>query len=122
MGMSKLKCVKGLISGHHFDREVLPLCVRWSLRYKLSLRDLVEVMAERELAHTTIMRWIQRYVREFEKGLGLLCTQSKGALPSASLWTAMRHRTGRCVNCQARTRHGFTGSAKTNSPLVNYVS
>ena len=39
------------------------------LRYKLSFRDLVEMMAERglSLAHTTIMRWIQRYVPEFEK-------------------------------------------------------
>jgi transposase-like protein len=39
------------------------------LRYKLSFRDLVEMMAERGLpvAHTTIMRWIQRYVPEFEK-------------------------------------------------------
>jgi transposase-like protein len=43
--------------------------VRWYLRYKLSLRDLVEMMAERglHLAHTTIMRWVQRYVPEFEK-------------------------------------------------------
>jgi transposase-like protein len=40
-----------------------------SLQDKLSLRDLVEMMAERglELAHTTIMRWVQRYVPEFEK-------------------------------------------------------
>ena len=45
------------------------LCVRWYLRFKLSFRDLVEMMAERgiDLAHTTIMRWIQRYVPEFEK-------------------------------------------------------
>ena len=37
--------------------------------YKLSSRDLVEMMAERgiELAHTTILRWVQRYVPEFEK-------------------------------------------------------
>jgi len=44
-------------------------CVRWYLRFKLSLRDLVEMMAERGLsiAHTTIMRWVQRYAREFEK-------------------------------------------------------
>ena len=44
-------------------------CVRWYLRFKLSLRDLVEMMAERGLsiAHTTIMRWVQRYAPEFEK-------------------------------------------------------
>ncbi|TDX62097.1 DDE superfamily endonuclease [Methylosinus sp. sav-2] len=52
-----------------FDRENIVLCVRWYLRYKLSFRDLVEMMAERGLllAHTTIMRWVQRYVPEFEK-------------------------------------------------------
>ena len=56
-----------MFAGRHFDREVL--CVRWYLRYKLSLRDLVEMMAERglELAHTTIMRWVQRYGPEFER-------------------------------------------------------
>src|SRR6202453_2806320 len=58
-----------LFKGRHFDREIIVLCVRWYLRYKLSFRDLVEMMAERglSLAHTTIMRWIQRYAPEFEK-------------------------------------------------------
>jgi transposase-like protein len=53
----------------HFDREIIILCVRWYLRFKLSFRDLVEMMAERgiSLSHTTIMRWIARYVPEFEK-------------------------------------------------------
>jgi transposase-like protein len=47
------------------------LCVRWYLRVKvkLSSRDLVQMMAERGVAltHTTILRWVQRYVPEFEK-------------------------------------------------------
>jgi transposase-like protein len=38
-----------LFAGRHFDREVIILCVRLYLRYKLSLRDLVEMMAERGL-------------------------------------------------------------------------
>jgi transposase-like protein len=52
-----------------FDREIIILCVRWYLRYKLSLRDLVEMMAERglSLAHTTILRWVRRYTPEFVK-------------------------------------------------------
>jgi hypothetical protein len=35
--------------------------VRWYLRYKLSYRDLVEMMAERGLAlsHTTTLRWVR---------------------------------------------------------------
>ena len=67
--MGKLKAVAELFEGRHFDREVIILCVRWYLRFKLSLRDLVEMMAERGLsmAHTTIMRWVQRYAPEFEK-------------------------------------------------------
>ena len=67
--MSKVKAVAELFEGRHFDREVIILCVRWYLRFKLSLRDLVEMMAERGLsmAHTTIMRWVQRYAPEFEK-------------------------------------------------------
>jgi transposase-like protein len=58
-----------LFKGRHFDREIVILCVRWYLRYKLSFRDLVEMMAERgiSVAHTTIMRWTQHYVPEFEK-------------------------------------------------------
>jgi len=45
------------------------LSVRRYLRFKLSSRDLVEMMAERGLlmAHTTIMRWVHHYVPEFER-------------------------------------------------------
>ncbi|HEY0909276.1 MAG TPA: IS6 family transposase [Bradyrhizobium sp.] len=58
-----------MFEGRHFDREVIVLCVRWYLRFKLSFRDLVEMMAERglSLAHTTIMRWVQHYTPEFER-------------------------------------------------------
>jgi transposase-like protein len=45
--MSKLKSLDKLFDGRHFDREIFVLRVRWYLRYKLSLRDLVEMMAER---------------------------------------------------------------------------
>jgi len=58
-----------LFKGRHFDQEIIVLCVRWYLSFKLSSRDLVRMMAERRvvLAHTTILRWVQRYVPEFEK-------------------------------------------------------
>ncbi|WP_429496233.1 IS6 family transposase [Paraburkholderia youngii] len=67
--MSKLKRLDKLFAVRHFDRDVIILCVRWYLRYKLSLRDLVEVMAERglSLAHTTILRWVRRFAPEFVK-------------------------------------------------------
>jgi transposase-like protein len=58
-----------LFRGRHFDQEIIVLCVRWYLTFKLSSRDLVQMMAERGIAitHTTILRWVQRYVPEFEK-------------------------------------------------------
>src|ERR1039458_9955231 len=67
--MSELRGMKDLFAGRHFDRDVIILCVRWYLCYKLSFRDLVEMMAERglHLSHTTIMRWVQRYAPEFER-------------------------------------------------------
>jgi transposase-like protein len=67
--MNKLRGMKDLFAGRHFDRDVIILCVRCYLCYKLSFRDLVEMMAERglHLSHTTIMRWVQWYAPEFEK-------------------------------------------------------
>jgi transposase-like protein len=58
-----------LFQGRHFDRSVIILCVRRYLTYRLGYRDLVEMTAERgvDVSHTTILRWVQRYVPEFEK-------------------------------------------------------
>src|SRR5215204_1598230 len=58
-----------LFSGRHFDCAIIILCVRWYITYKLSYRDLVEMMAERGvgISHTTVLRWVQCYVPEFEK-------------------------------------------------------
>ncbi|BCL77656.1 hypothetical protein ccbrp13_01210 [Ktedonobacteria bacterium brp13] len=53
----------------HFEAEIILLCVRWYVRYALNYRDLEEMMLERGLHvdHTTIYRWVQRYVPELEK-------------------------------------------------------
>jgi len=66
---TRMLSMDDLFKGRQFDREIIILCVGWYLRFKLSFRDLVEIMAECgiSLAHTTIMRWIARYVPEFEK-------------------------------------------------------
>jgi transposase-like protein len=55
-----------------FQSETIELCVRWYLTYRLSYRDLVEMMAERgvTVSHSTILRWVQRYVPEFEQRRG----------------------------------------------------
>jgi transposase-like protein len=71
-------CSDQLFKGRQFEREIIILCVRWYLRFKLSFRDLVEMMAERgvSLAHTTIMRWVQRFVPEFERRWNRFARQS----------------------------------------------
>jgi transposase-like protein len=45
-----------MFEGRLFGQEAIILCVRWYPQFKLSYRDLVEMMAERglSLAHTTI--------------------------------------------------------------------
>jgi transposase-like protein len=52
-----------------FPPEIIQLCVRWYLTYRLSYRDLVAMMAERGVivSHSTILRLAQRYIPEFEK-------------------------------------------------------
>jgi transposase-like protein len=67
--MGEPTSARELFKGRHFDHEIIVLCVRWYLTFKLSSRDLVQMMAERGivLAHTTILRWVQRYVPDFEK-------------------------------------------------------
>ena len=67
--MSRFDPVEELFAGRHFDAEIVVLCVRWYLSFKLSYRDLVSMMSERgvNLAHTTILRWVQHYTPEFEK-------------------------------------------------------
>jgi transposase-like protein len=67
--MSQFVPVEELFKGRHFDQEIVVLCVRWYLSYKLSYRDLVAMTGERgiHLAHTTILRWVQHYTPEFEK-------------------------------------------------------
>ena len=49
--------------------EIIVLAVRWYISYRLSLRDLAEMLAERGLNvyPSTIWRWVQRFVPEFEK-------------------------------------------------------
>jgi transposase-like protein len=80
--MADLPSAQDLFKGRHFDQDVIILCVRWYLTFKLSSRDLVQMMAERGivLAHTTILRWVQRYVPEFEK------RWSRYALPVGDSW------------------------------------
>jgi transposase-like protein len=62
--MTEPTSAQELFKGRRFDQEIIVLCVRWYLTFKLSSRDLVQMMAERgvTLTHTTNLRWVQRYV------------------------------------------------------------
>jgi IS6 family transposase len=56
-------CRPALFRKRKFEPTVIAACVRWYLRFSLSLRDLEELMAERGLLvdHTSIWRWTQTY-------------------------------------------------------------
>ena len=64
--MTEPTSAQDLFKGRHFDQEIIILCVRWYITFKLSFRDLVQMMAARgiTLSHTTILRWVQQYVPE----------------------------------------------------------
>jgi transposase-like protein len=59
--MTEPTSAQDLFKGRHFEQEIIIPCVRWYLAFKLSSRDLVQMMAERRilLADTTILRWVQ---------------------------------------------------------------
>jgi transposase-like protein len=52
-----------------FADDIIITCVRWYLRFKLSYRDLAELARELDVsvAPSTVLRWVIRYVPEFEK-------------------------------------------------------
>src|SRR5215207_5665810 len=97
-----------LFRGRHFDRAIIILCIRWYITYKLSYRDLVEMMAERgvALSHTTILRWVQRYVPEFEN------RWRRDARPVGTSWrvdeTYIRVRGRWTYLYRAVDKHGLT--------------
>jgi transposase-like protein len=57
--MQPFSPVGAVFKGRHFDGQIIILCVSWYTSFKLSLRDLVIMMADRciPLTHTTILRW-----------------------------------------------------------------
>jgi transposase-like protein len=89
-----------------FSPEIIETCVRWYITYRLSYRDLVAMMAERGVvvSHTTIMRWVLRYLPDFEK------RWARYARPVHSSWrmdeTAVSVRGGRHYLYRAVDKHG----------------
>src|SRR5499433_4630655 len=76
---------RALFRGRHFDQEIVVLNVRWYVTYKLSYRDLVAMMGERgiDVAHTTILRWVQHYTPEFQKRWNRFARTVGGSRPKA---------------------------------------
>jgi transposase-like protein len=58
-----------LFKGRHFNHLLIIQAVRWYVTYKLSYGDVCDLMAERgvSVVHTTVLRWVQRFVPAFEK-------------------------------------------------------
>jgi len=92
--------------GRRFAAETIELCVRWYITYRLSYRDLAAMLAERGIvvSHTTIMRWVLRYVPEYE------ARWARFAQSPGSSWrmdeTAVNVRGGRYYLYRAVDRHG----------------
>src|SRR3546814_13853056 len=64
----------------HFQGVVILWAVRWYCRYRISYRDLEELLAERgiSVAHTTIYRWVPCYAPDMEQRLGWSWRRSAG--------------------------------------------
>ena len=92
--MPKARARDPIYRQRRFPAEVIETCVRWYITYRLSYRDLAAMMAERGVvvSHTTIMRWVLRYVPEYEARWG------RYAKPVHGSWrmdeTAVRVRGG----------------------------
>ena len=58
-----------LFKGRHFNHLLIIQAVRWYVTYKLSYRDVCDLMEERgvTVVHTSVLRWVQRFVPAFEK-------------------------------------------------------
>ena len=51
--MTEPTSAQALFKGRHFDREIIILCVRWYLTFKLNSRDLVQMMGDQAKAEAT---------------------------------------------------------------------
>lgn len=65
----------------HYEGELILLCVRWYLRYRLSYRDIAEMMKEQNLPlhASTIYRWVQHYAPKIQKRSAYFLKEPSGS-------------------------------------------
>ncbi|SQD78742.1 transposase (fragment) [Moritella yayanosii] len=57
-----------MIKGAHFPRDIILNAMRYYIAYKLSYRDIEEILLERRISvdHATINRWVLKYISILE--------------------------------------------------------
>jgi hypothetical protein len=98
--MSEQNSIEDLFRGRHFDREVIILCVRWYLRYKLSFRDLVEMMPGRGISGSIL------------KVSSAMLRQSRPFLLMAT-WFSIRQREIRGIDAKLNYRPKWLGDEES---------
>jgi|TARA_R110002126_G_scaffold86592_1_gene209064 IS6 family transposase len=60
---------RSLFKHHRFPREIILCAVGWYLRYPLSYKDVVDLLAERGIIvdRSTVYRWVQKFGPELTK-------------------------------------------------------
>lgn len=76
--MTILDCEDNPFKWKYFTGEIILWVVRWYSQFALTYRDQVMMMQERGLSacHTTIMRWVHQYAKEFKKRLKIFLKMS----------------------------------------------
>src|ERR671939_250768 len=89
-----------LFAKRWFSDQVIIMCVRWYLRFRLSYRELASIAAELGIAvaPSTILRWVIRYTREFVKrwapfevGVGRLWRADETYIKVNAGWVYLYH-------------------------------
>jgi len=117
--------------GRAFEAEVIELCVRWHITYRLSYRDLVEIMAERGIQ----VEWTRPTFRFAGDGTTCIvqstnmarrstfsCVETVGLQPRrlAGIELAHRIRKRQFVLGRSRRRRGWSLSAsRLNEPQMH---
>src|SRR5499426_67991 len=116
-----------LFKDRHFNHLLIIQAVRWYVTYKLSYRDVCDLMAERgvTVVHTTVMRWVQRFVPAFEK------KWKKYARPVGSSWRVDEtyikvkgkwHYLYRAVDKQGRTIDFLLSKHRDKAAAIRFFS